>query len=354
MTKKSLWIIALQTLLIIALFWLLAFVGKDEYEASQTDHEEEIDSPSRLVEQQGLQMVKINLATQQNSGIVVQALQPFTYQGSIKALGTVISVQPLIDYNTQYQQLKAQLALAESALPNHQQQYQRYRQLNEDDKNVSDKVVQEAYALVLNDQTQIKTTQAQIKALEDSINAQWGKSLGAMITRPEAAGELKELLMQKRVLVQVSYPLSMKNAETRGDIELIPIHDQVPPITAHYVSQSIQSDISNIGKTFFYSAPSEYLRIGMRVNVVAEQPSRGQHRGVNIPNDAIVWHGGMAWVYVKTQADAFLRKPVSVATEIEGGWFDDSLTAGTQVVTRGAQLLLSEEFKFQIKNENED
>ena len=30
------------------------------------------------------------------------------------------------------------------------------------------------------------------------------------------------------------------------------------------------------------------------------------------------------------------------------------IKAGDEIITRGAQLLLSEEFKFQIKNENED
>lgn len=354
MTKKTVWIIALQTFLIIVMFWVLVFVGKDEYEANHAGDEEEIDGPARVQEQQGLQVVKVNLATQKNSGILVHALQPYIYQGNIKALGTVISVQPLIDYSNQYQQLKSQRALAESVLPHHQLQFQRYRQLNEDDKNVSDKVMQEAQALVVNDQTQINTSQMQIRALEDTIKAQWGNALSKMIIHPEAAGELNDLLAQKRVLVQVSYPLNMRDSETHMPIQLIPIQDQTAPITAHYVSQSIQSDISNLGKTFFYSAPSENLRIGMRVNVVASTRQQGQHAGVNIPNEAIVWHGGMAWVYVKAGEDTFLRKPVSAATEIEGGWFDDSLQPGTEVITRGAQLLLSEEFKFQIKNENED
>lgn len=354
MTKKSLWIIAIQTLLIIALFWILVFYGRDEYEASQEGDEDAVASHSRLVEQSGLQMVQLNQASQKNSGIAVQPLIAYSYQGTIKALGTVISIQPLIDYNSQYQQLKAQLMLAESALPNHQLQYQRYQQLNEDDKNVSDKVVQEANALVISDQTQIKATQTQIKALEETIIAQWGKPLATMITHPSTRGELADLLQQKRVLVQVSYPLSIQNIESQSNIALTPIQDQTTPIAAHYVSQSIQSDVSNIGKTYFYSAPADYLRIGMRVNVVSEQSGSSIHTGVNIPNQAIVWHAGLAWVYVQKNKDTFLRTPVSVSTEVEGGWFDESLTPGTPVVTKGAQLLLSEEFKFQIKNENED
>ena len=49
-----------------------------------------------------------------------------------------------------------------------------------------------------------------------------------------------------------------------------------------------------------------------------------------------------------------MRKPINTDTEVEDGWFNQDLTANTEVVTNGAQLLLSEEFKYLIKNENED
>jgi hypothetical protein len=42
--------------------------------------------------------------------------------------------------------------------------------------------------------------------------------------------------------------------------------------------------------------------------------------------------------------------------ETENGWIilEDNLKYNELVVVDGAQLLLSEEFKYQIKNENED
>lgn len=353
MNKKALWIIGAQIVLIVILIWAIVFVGRDEYEAVQDDDEEEIESPIRVSEQNGLQVVQLNQATQKNSGISVQPLQPYDYYGNIKVLGSVISIQTLVDYNSQYQLLKSQLTLAESVLPNHQLQFQRYKQLNEDDKNISDKAVQEAQLLVINDQTQIKTTQSQLKALTDTIIAQWGKPLAALVTQHPSSGPLHDLLMQKKVLVQVSFPLNFKAPEGNASLLISPIQDEIAPISADYVSQSIQTDISNIGKTYFYSAPADYLRVGMRVNVVPTQAS-SSIKGVIVPNQAIAWHGGMAWIYVKTKSDTFLRKPVASEIELDNGWFDNGLEPGTEVVTRGAQLLLSEEFKFQIKNENDD
>ena len=42
-------------------------------------------------------------------------------------------------------------------------------------------------------------------------------------------------------------------------------------------------------------------------------------------------------------------------TAVPGGWFvPKGLEAGQEVVVTGAQLLLSEELEFQIRNENED
>lgn len=353
MNKKALWIIGAQVIFIVILIWVIVFLGRDEYELIQNESEEEIESPIHVSEQNGLQVVQLNLATQKNSGISVQPLQAYDYHGNIKVLGSVISIQTLVDYNSQYQLLKSQLALAESVLPNHQLQYQRYKQLNDDDKNVSDKALQEAQLLVINDQTHIKTTQAQLKALNDTIVAQWGQPLAMLVTQHPSPGPLHDLLMQKKVLVQVSFPLNFKAPEGNSSILITPIQDEITPIRADYVSQSIQTDISNIGKTYFYSAPADYLRVGMRVNVVPAQASSSL-KGVLVPNQAIAWHGGMAWIYVKTKPDTFLRKPVASDIELDNGWFDNSLTPGTEVVIRGAQLLLSEEFKFQIKNENDD
>lgn len=353
MNKKALWIIGTQVIFIVILIWVIVFLGRDEYELIQNESEEEIESPIHVSEQNGLQVVQLNLATQKNSDISVQPLQAYDYHGNIKVLGSVISIQTLVDYNSQYQLLKSQLALAESVLPNHQLQYQRYKQLNDDDKNVSDKALQEAQLLVINDQTHIKTTQAQLKALNDTIVAQWGQPLATLVTQHPSPGPLHDLLMQKKVLVQVSFPLNFKAPEGNSSILITPIQDEITPIRADYVSQSIQTDISNIGKTYFYSAPADYLRVGMRVNVVPAQASSSL-KGVLVPNQAIAWHGGMAWIYVKTKPDTFLRKPVASDIELDNGWFDNSLTPGTEVVIRGAQLLLSEEFKFQIKNENDD
>jgi hypothetical protein len=77
--------------------------------------------------------------------------------------------------------------------------------------------------------------------------------------------------------------------------------------------------------------------------------------GVAVPEAAVVWHGGRAWAYVREAPTTFVRKPVSTSEEIGNAWFNaEGFQPRDEVVVSGAQLLLSEELKFQIRNENED
>jgi hypothetical protein len=92
----------------------------------------------------------------------------------------------------------------------------------------------------------------------------------------------------------------------------------------------------------------------MRVNVEIDPNAGDTANGIIIPSNAVVWYAGKPWAYFKQGKDQFVRKPISAATEVAAGWFNQGIEANSEVVVSGAQLLLSEEFKYMIKNENED
>ena len=72
--------------------------------------------------------------------------------------------------------------------------------------------------------------------------------------------------------------------------------------------------------------------------------------GIIIPRTAVVRFGGKTWVYLHTGAETFMRREVTLGRPLQDGWLGASgLTAGDQVVTDGAQTLLSEELKSQIQ-----
>lgn len=354
MNKKLTIIIALQALLIVTLFWVLVFYGRDEYEAYRAEQQEEIESPSRVSEKSGINVVSLPPATQQNSGITTAKVSSAQFQGTIKSYGNVVSIDSLTEAKARALSLKADIALARAASASNMQQYQRLKALNADDKNVSDRAVQEALAAVNADNAKITASESQLKNLQTSMRLQWGEVLSALAFDDKSALHLANLLERKNVLIQVSLPLNITTPKAGSSIHVAPLNESIAPIKALYVSPATTSDSSGFGKTFYYSAPAESLRIGMRVNVETGTNGNGSANGIIIPSNAVVWYAGKPWAYFKQGEDQFVRKPISADTEVATGWFNQGIDANSEVVVSGAQLLLSEEFKYLIKNENED
>ena len=360
MHKKFSIIIGLQALLIITLFWVLIFYGKDEYEAYQAEQQEEIESPNRVAVVDGINTVTLPLATQQNSGIETAKISSASFQGEIKSFGNVVSIDRLIEAKAQILNLQANINLARTNSQHKIQQYQRLKALNADDKNVSDAALQESLAAVNADKGNITATDLQLKNLQNSVQLQWGNELAKLALSEKLAPHLANLLNKNNVLVQISLPLNNLVPLKDSTVNITPLSETAFPIKAVYVSPAATSDSNGFGNTFYYSAPADLLRIGMRVNVEVQTASSDVSNGVVIPSNAVVWYAGKPWAYFKQASNGkdksnhFVRKPISTDTEVDAGWFNQGLDADAEVVVSGAQLLLSEEFKYLIKNENED
>lgn len=352
--NKVNFIIFLQAVIIITLIWVLVFFSKDEFESYQFEQEDEVESINHVKTENGVNKIKLSLAVQKNSGIETGNLQSSKHLGEIKTFGQVLPIDVLLDAKTRFLTLNAELALAKSASSQNLMQYERLKALNEDDKNVSDRAVQEALTMVNADNAKILAAETQLKNLQSSMQLQWGDMLAKLALSQTNEPHLTQLLTRKNVLVQITMPVQSASPSKNSTIQVLPLSGNIAPITAIFVSPAPQSDANSFGKTYFYSAPAEFLRTGMRVNIVSDTSKTQDAQGVAIPHSAVVWYGGLAWVYVKLDDEDFVRKAITTDVEIEQGWFNQTIPAGTEVVTRGAQLLLSEEFKFLIKNENDD
>ena len=363
MNKKLSLIIVIQALLIIGLFWVLIFYAKDEFEAYQSSQGEEIESPNHVTENAGVNIVSLSPATQQNSGITTAKLNSASFQGEIKSFGNVVSIDSVTEAKAKFLSLKTNIDIARSGSSQNIKQYQRLKALNEDDKNVSDRAVQEALALVNADKANVTSSELQLKNLHTNTKLQWGEALAKLAFEDKLAPHLASLLDRRNVLIQVSLPLNTATPKAGSTVNVTPLNESTSSIKAVYVSPASTSDSSSFGKTFYYSAPADLLRIGMRVNVNIGNNTSAAASGVIIPNTAVVWYAGKPWAYFKQDKnkaglDQFVRKPISTDSEVDSGigngWFNQGVDENSEVVVSGAQLLLSEEFKYLIKNENED
>jgi len=354
MNRKVTIIIALQALIIVILFWVLVFYGKDEYEAYTQADEEQIPTPSRVSTDKGSTVVTLGPRTQQQSDIRTAPLQTGTHQDNFYSYGVVVSIEPLIELRSRYLAAKADANVARAALANSRQEHQRLLELNRDNRNVSDRAVIAAEAAWKADEARLLAAENAVSSLRDSIRQSWGEVLAEEITKP-SSDLLQRLLQYHDVLLQVTLPFDYPTPKPGSVLTVSPSGSTGKSIPAHFVSASPQTDSTIQGKTYFFRAPADDLRSGMRIRVRMANTSGKAVSGVIVPDDAVVWYGGQAWVYVKEGNDRFVRHAIDTDREAAGGWFNTgSLEPGQLVVTRGAQLLLSEEFKYQITNENDD
>jgi len=354
MNRKLTIIIGLQAFLIVVLFWVLVFYGKDEFEAMTQQTEEEIETPNRVVTEKGSTIISISTATQKQSEITISQLTPGKHQSSVNSYGNVVSIDTLIDLRSRYLAAKSDIEVLRTALSYNKNEFLRLQTLNQDDKNVSDKVVATAKSNIKADEAKIAAAESSAKSITDSMRQMWGETLTQHASQLEKSELLQNLISNQEVLIQITLPFDAAEPGQNSSIMIAPTAVPSQSIRALFLSRAPASSTTIQGKTYFYHAKTRDLRAGMQVNAVSATSSK-VNDGVIIPNSAIIWYAGKSWVYKKTADEKFSRIPVATDTEAGNGWFyQGNLKPGDHVVTSGAQLLLSEEFKSQITNENDD
>ncbi|TPK90103.1 MULTISPECIES: metal transporter [unclassified Mesorhizobium] len=292
---------------------------------------------SRVSSENGLTIVTLDEATQKRSGIATDALTATKRQLNETAYGSVLDLQPLIDLQTRYRAAAADVASAQAALDASSQEAERNRVLFKDHINISQKAMQAAQAAWSADQAKLQSAEANLEGVHASARQQFGPPLASLIAGKDTA--FAALLDGQDMMLRIVLPIDGSTSApdritfdggTRGQL------------TGRLVSASPQSDPIAEGPTFLYRAPAS-LPVGSKVIArlpVSQQPAPG----VVIPRTAVLWFGGLPWAYVQQGKERFVRRLVNDQSPYDGGYFVDAgFEAGERVVTRGAQLLLSEE-----------
>ena len=153
-------------------------------------------------------------------------------------------------------------------------------------------------------------------------------------------------------------------------------------VTARLVGPAADADSLTHLPMYLYRAPRGWPGAAPGTPVVAAAPARGAPtRGLFVPAAAVVQWEGLAWVYIEQRSNTptadtagravaapgdhaahvtYVRHRVDTNHPIDGGWLvgvqsdGGGLTSGDAVVVRGAQQLLSEEFKSRAITGDED
>jgi multidrug efflux pump subunit AcrA (membrane-fusion protein) len=359
------------------LFWLFS-EGRREL-AEQEKHP--LNEVSRVTIQGGKGIVTLGKATQVKSGIVTALLQPISYREEIQAYGVVLELQTLVDLRKNLIDLrknlvelrnnhataKAQLEKALAGLEASRKQYDRLKTLYEDDRNVSQKALQAGEAVWRSDEANVEASRQGLRAAQEALRAgeetlnvleasarqQWGSVLTKWLF--EGSPPFYKLIRQEDFLLQITLPSGARISPTPETVSV-----QTPGgalVSAHFVSPSAQTDPRIQGMSFFYLAPARGTNLLPGMNVAASMPAGPRVRGFFLPGSAVVWSQGKAWVYIQNDKERFVRRRVSTKTPAKNGYFVmKGFKREDRIVVKGAQLLLSQEFrtKTQTSEEEED
>lgn len=346
-------VITVMGVVIALLAWALVYFARDELDLVAAHEEEEIPTASAVSSKAGHAVIALSAESQKASGILTAALGAADNQATVEVFGAVLDPQPLFELRAQYLAALAEARALRVAVSGSEAEYQRARRLFADDRNVSERALQAAQTQWRADQARLSAAEQTAGALRENLRANWGDAIAGWAGDP-AARFFHSLSARREALVRVSLPFELRERAAQAALRLSPTGMGAAVRPARYVAPAQHSDAGATGSTFLYLADAIDLRQGMRVTgrLAVEGAAR---EGVVVPSAAVVWHGGQAWCYVQEEPDEFVRRKVDTREELGEGWFNASgFEAGEKVVVRGAQLLLSEEQKFLIREENDD
>jgi hypothetical protein len=321
-------------IIVISLIALLVwgFLQGRKESAAERELDQPVKAPARVSEQDGSAVVRLDAAALSHGGIRVEALPGSKRRARLRAFGRVVEVQPLSD-------LRVNLTKARAAASESQRDVVRQQTLFAQGQGVSKEAVQEAEA-------KARAEGAVVQGFVAQAQEEWGSVIGDWIAND--APELQTLLQLKTLLLLVSLPSGV--AAPSPPAEALIESTSGKTTSAQFVSAALRTDPRLQGASFFYTTAAQGSDLLPGMNVTLFLPIGPEKTGVVVPAAAAVWWQGKAWVYVETRPQEFQRRGVETDFPVEHGWFVTSdLAAGERVVTRGAQLLLSEEFRDQIE-----
>lgn len=285
------------------------------------------------------------------AGIQTQALVAAQQGTELIALGTVVNPEPLRQLRQQYLSARAQQYGAQAKYREADLNLARTQNLHRDDI-VSTRRLQEQQAQWQTDKANLAASGTQQQAILETSRLQWGDTLTDWMVRSDNKADA--FIRQRAQLLLISLPAGIRTPPKLAEIVIDEHGRRDQAIKATLVSISPQADPVTQAPRYFFKCEGRPLPFGSQVT--AWLAGDGEpNPGVVVPESAIVWHLGQAGVFIKNADGRFSRRVLPDPQPGPNGYFvRGALQAGEEIVTTGAQTLLSQELKSLIPSEDND
>lgn len=289
---------------------------------------------------------------QQTAGIKTQRLQATTQQSELTARGLVSNLEPLLMLRQQYLSAQAQQDSAQARYQEANLNLSRTQNLYQQDI-VSTRRLQEQQAQWQNDKANLAASSYQQQTIMAASRLQWGDKLTTWFTQNNNQ-QAEQFLNHSAQLLQITLPANTHLPDGLQTIAVDAHGRREQAITATLISAAPQVDPITQGERYFFKSEGQKLAYGAHIQAWIPLGTE-KNSGVIIPETAVVWHLGQAFVFIKAEDGTFKRRLLPALNQSETGYFVSSgFTPAEEIVTTGAQTLLSQELKDLIPNEDND
>lgn len=299
-----------------------------------------------------LEGVRLAEKMQQRAGLETTTLKSVQYVPEFTAYGTALSIQPLLNLRNRYRDAQAANESAQAKLALAQQNLNRVQDLHRNGI-VSKRTLQEQLSQLRVEKAQAQALQLQIKTVYEEALLSWGQTLADLFLS-DAGTRLTPFLTTRKTLLLIALPPDKTLSADIESIAISPSGERSKTYPAEFISIAPQTDAVTQGESYFFATDHAAIRTGMRISAWVPQ-RQNPESGVLIPASALIWHLGQAFVYLKIGAERFIRRHINGFIHTRDGYFiQGDVAPGEKLVTTGAQMLLSEEFRGQIPDEDDD
>ncbi len=273
----------------------------------------------------------LDAAAQARIGLEVSRLLPARIPAVAVAHGNVLDPSPLA-------LLDAELDGAAAALVIARGQEKRERELFERDQIVARPALEAA-------QLQVQIAETRHETALRRLATEWGEGF----VSPAPAGRhtlVAQLLRREIILLRVELPAGETISGTPSDAVVTTLASERGR-AAKWFCDAPTVDARTQGRGFLLQAPGPDpdLRPGTVVTARIAQDGPAKP-AMLVPTTAVIRHLGLAWIYLAEAEGRFRKQAITLDRLTADGWVTaTALPEAASVVTRGAQLLLSEELK---------
>jgi hypothetical protein len=298
---------------------------------------------------EGQTVIALDAKARQHSGLQTMILKPATHHAEYTAYGKVLAIQPLIALRHRYLLALTERNTARAKFKQAEQSVERQQALYREGVTAK-RNLQDQQAQWQIDKAQLEATHFQDQSIKDEAILTWGNTLTELVFSSDT-NKLNALLSGQQKLLQITLPSNQQLANDIKTIAIEPAGNRSKAHKAEFISTAPQTDASAQGSSYFFQTTDKNIRIGMNVTAwIPEQNS--QLSGVVIPKSALLWSMDQAFVYIKTD-DTFSRRPIHHYSMSGDGYFvSEGLKPDEELVIIGGQMLLSEEMRGQIPDED--